>query len=278
MTGFLGSLAARACGDALPDSVVPRLPARFERVGPAVVAPAEFELDAGEIEVAVAAPARPATARHTPPAARAVTQVVNQVTAQMAAAAPVMSMEPAPAIRPLGQDMPPLPAAAPVAPLPSAAPAPVHFPAVTAGPPASPPPAGPPPKPSPDHAEAATWRRAEDAPRPPAASASPKPGSVQPLLAARVPAGRLPPAAAPLPRPALVPLLAVPPAPRPPRAPSPALPPAPAAPAAPAIQVTIGRVEVRAAVAAPEPRRGPLADPVMGLQDYLRLRSERRSR
>jgi hypothetical protein len=66
--------------------------------------------------------------------------------------------------------------------------------------------------------------------------------------------------------PPLLPLRAVP-------ASAPLLPSAPPPRPAPRIEVSIGRIDIRAAPAAAPPPRRPAAAPVLGLDEYLRLRS-----
>jgi len=259
---FLRRLAERSLG-AGPEPVQPRLPLVFE--GPVEDVPLELERHE-EVE------ARPAERREPPrpvsPAPEVEAAPPEPPRAEPAAPSPP---PPAPVVRPAAEAPPaePPPIVPPARVEPSTPPAPPPrapvVPPAAEAPPAPPTPPAPPPSAAPaEPATAATPR----APAPPPAPPTPAPvvarvvgdeprasreevrpprrdgAAVEPVIGAQVQLGA-PPAPIAVPR----------------------------APGPPSVEVSIGRVEVRAVFAPPEAEPAPPpAAPTVSLDDYLRAR------
>ncbi len=273
MSDFLSTLIARARGDAPgegPASLIqPRPLARFE---PASAA--GWDALSLSVESGAEAPARPAPGDGpslAPPAPQPQADIgpADQAAPEPPATQPPPRHAPQPAARERQPSELPVPAAAESAPAPLAA-----QPLTPQRPPA--PPSG----------EEARPSRPPAAPGP-AENPAPAPPRVQPAQTivqqserqTSLPAATAPPAEKTT---RLEPALSAPPAnglqpalsPPPPTSAQP-----PAAGPEPVINVTIGRVEIRAVAAPPPPQRTPRTEPaVMSLEDYLRRRREKGGR
>jgi hypothetical protein len=276
MSDFLSTLLARARGDAPGESpavlLQPRPLARFEPTAPAGWDALTFSAESSPAEPPPPAPGAPPPPL-APPDYRSpipMTPAGHAPDPGLATGLSPKPQPPPPAAR--DQQQPQTPGG----PLAKPAPAPLAAPPLTPQPPLAPPagdgarPSRPPIEPNPAEISTTTPPGVQPAltilPESERLASSPAPTSDP---ADRLPA-HLEPALPPPRTGRLQPAL-----PAPPEAPAPP----PAAPPDPVINVTIGRVEIRAAAPAPAPERRPRPEPpVLSLDDYLRRRQQERKR